>query len=463
MKAIFKNIGPVNKAELELKYLTIIAGANNTGKTYLAYTLYGFLKLMQEPFPLLSDKVFVFDIDNAVKTIRDTGKVQFNINNFNEKVKQIIEQNFRLLPYAISNIFNSSIDYFEDSEFALYPDYPLPDSLKSDLRVKLGRKNEYHMTASFEKDILSFNLIQTDQSIDTQLIKKMIISAFFKLYAYNFPESFILSAERFGISLFYKEIDFTRNRVVETLQQLENKGKINNIESFVFINEASARYAQPIKDNIDYTRDLEFIQKKNSSLMESKLFDNVKEILNGYFKYTNGEIRFISKARKKGKFDIPLHIASSSARGLSDLYFFLKHVAHKDQLLIIDEPESHLDTANQIEMARLLARCVNSGLKVLITTHSDYIIKEFNNLIMLNNNFKGKTDFLKSNKQYSSYDYLKPESVGAYICENGTLTPCNIDNKGMDIRSFDDTIDEINRISDELDFLTDTTDSSSEE
>ena len=29
---------------MELGDLTIIAGRNNTGKTYLAYTLYGFLK-----------------------------------------------------------------------------------------------------------------------------------------------------------------------------------------------------------------------------------------------------------------------------------------------------------------------------------------------------------------------------------------------------------------------------------
>ena len=44
MKATFKNIGPIKKAELELDDLTIIAGQNNTGKTYLVYTLYGFLK-----------------------------------------------------------------------------------------------------------------------------------------------------------------------------------------------------------------------------------------------------------------------------------------------------------------------------------------------------------------------------------------------------------------------------------
>ena len=35
IKATFKNIGPIKNAELELDDLTIIAGQNNTGKTYL--------------------------------------------------------------------------------------------------------------------------------------------------------------------------------------------------------------------------------------------------------------------------------------------------------------------------------------------------------------------------------------------------------------------------------------------
>ena len=44
MKFRFKNLGPIKEADLELGDLTVIAGRNNTGKTYIAYALYGFLK-----------------------------------------------------------------------------------------------------------------------------------------------------------------------------------------------------------------------------------------------------------------------------------------------------------------------------------------------------------------------------------------------------------------------------------
>ncbi len=176
-------------------------------------------------------------------------------------------------------------------------------------------------------------------------------------------------------------------------------------------------------------------------------------MLGGYFEQADKEVRFISKVRKKEQFNIPLYLASTSARGFADLYFYLKHKASKGDILMIDEPESHLHPANQILMARLLAFCVNSGLKVFISTHSDYIIREFNNLIMLSNSFDGKEEFLKNNT-YGEGDFLKPESVSAYICEKGGLTKCKIDKKGMDMPSFDDTIDKINNIADELDYLT---------
>lgn len=50
---------------------------------------------------------------------------------------------------------------------------------------------------------------------------------------------------------------------------------------------------------------------------------------------------------------------------------------------MVDEPELNLHPENQRKVARLLAALVNFGIKVFITTHSDYILKELNTLIML--------------------------------------------------------------------------------
>ena len=453
MKALFKNIGPVKDAELTLSDLTIIAGSNNTGKTWLAYTLYGSLKMFRESLTLMQrNRELPFDIPQAAKKIRDSGRVEFHIENFDKVVQSL----FSFSSDAISTIFSASSDRFKGSEIRLGID---------DLAMARGRLenqivfspagpnggDDAHLSASFENKRLSFSLKEYDLPIKSSVLEQMIFFVFRGLFEKNLPKPFILSAERLGISLFYKELDFAKNRLVEIFQKLKESG-LKDIDSFFMLMEdASSTYAQPVKDNIDYTRSLEFVQKKSSAAGDEKLFGTIKDMMEGYFKYEEGGIRFISKARKKGKFNIPLHLASSSARGLSDLYFFLKHVAQKDHLLIIDEPESHLSTANQIEMARLLARCVNSGLKVLITTHSDYIIKEFNNLIMLGGDFSGKEAFLKKYSGcYGKDDYLKQESMAAYISEKGSLTPCDVDGLGLNIPHFDETIDQINAISNEL-------------
>ena len=252
--------------------------------------------------------------------------------------------------------------------------------------------------------------------------------------------------------LFYKELDFTKNRLVDLLQQIGGERDGSRLSPFLVIDNFAGRYAPPLRDNIDYTRSIADARRSRSEVYEEKLFDGIKDLLGGYFNRSDDEIEFRSTARGARGFNIPLHLASSSARGLSDLYFFLRHTARKNHLLVIDEPESHLDTSNQVLLARLLARFVRAGIKVLVTTHSDYLIKEFNNLIMLNG-LEGRHSSIAGELGYQDDDLLAPESVRAYIAENNTLVECNVDEFGLEMPVFDKTIDDINRVSSTLSSL----------
>jgi len=454
MKAKFKNIGPVHEAELDLKDLTIIAGANNTGKTYLTYTLYGFLRFIREViFSQNMISEIPFDINKASQSILESGSVEYSIKGFEEKSKQVVSGVFRIFPKNIADIFSAPQKDFVKTEFGLYSDIISQGKRESVVRFGLKEKRSYRLTASYVEGILSFKLNPLEPDFHQEAIEDMLVAAFTRLCMPDFPDPFILSSERFGISLFYKELDFTKNRLVETLQKLKDLGSAKNIDPFfLFMEQASSRYAKPIKDNIDFTRDIARIRKQKSELIQSKDFCNkIKKIMGGSFKEKNGEIRFVSTAKKNKYFNIPLHLASSSARGLSDFYFYLAHIASRGQLLIIDEPESHLSPTNQIELARLLALCVNAGVKVFITTHSDYMVKEFNNLVMLSHDFSGKDRFLKKySKHYGDGVFLKPDSVAAYVCENGTLTACEVDQLGLNMPVFDQAIDQINKIANEL-------------
>ena len=454
MKFIFKNLGPIHEAELELGDLTILAGRNNTGKTYVAYALYGFLKMWEEWLEFLEvldelsqESLFPdFSEDKSlVETLISEERVKWSVDRetLHSQRKLIMRRMARdFSEEELAKVFNASDKDFEEASIEVLVEDQFPEHV-THKASKLPSENEFIITYGNGEICLSRSkwgrkpLSASDVSY--------FLSDFYLDFLFpEIPEPFILSAERFGITLFYKELDATKNRLVEIMQEDRKRDRL----SPSLIDKMASRYALPIRDNIDYTRVVPYLSKP-SKLYDSKLFNDIKDMMEGSYRSAgDDEIWFKSKARKGG-FDIPLHIASSSVRELSDLYFFLRHLAKKDQLLIIDEPESHLDTANQIQFARLLARAVNAGLKVLITTHSDYIVKEVNNLLMLGQDFEEKDEVLKKLK-YSEHDFLKPESVRAYVAENNSLTRCTIEKYGIDMPVFDTTIDKINRVSSEL-------------
>ncbi|MHC5823328.1 MAG: AAA family ATPase, partial [Nostoc sp.] len=137
-----------------------------------------------------------------------------------------------------------------------------------------------------------------------------------------------------------------------------------------------------------------------------------------------------------------------------------RHKAQLGDLLMVDEPELNLHPENQRRVARLFAQLVNLGIKVFITTHSDYIIKELNTLIMLNHD-KPHLKRIAEEEGYRAAELISSENIKVYIAEEApiilegkkrktkcqTLTPANIDpDMGIEARSFDTTIETMNRI-----------------
>ena len=459
----FRNLGPIRDATLELGDLTIIAGRNNTGKTYLAYTLYGFLKMWRR-WPGPHDLFFGDEasaafphLEAAVKRLPREGHARFPLS-LAELARQRTAVARRLSAdfseQAISQVFSSRPDDFADASFEVlgHPDEPMPDG-----SYTVGKARSMHelpgisIEIEYDRGHVTMTVDRAHTTLSTSELEYVVAERYaWFLLDDVLPEPFILSAERFGISLFYRELDFTKNQLVDLLQKISDDKTRERASPFLIIDRATSRYALPIKDNIDYTRSIPERRKGKSELHELELFDSIKDMMEGYYGAKGDEIRFISKSRGRGRsFNIPLHIASSSSRGLSDLYFYLRHVARAEHLLIIDEPESHLDTANQIRLARLLAQLVKAGLKVLITTHSDYLIKEINNLVMLSQPMPCKEEAIRKLKYHSS-DWLPPESIRAYVAEKHNLNRCTVDRFGIDMPVFDETIGQINTAANDL-------------
>ena len=112
---------------------------------------------------------------------------------------------------------------------------------------------------------------------------------------------------------------------------------------------------------------------------------------------------------KTGEFT--LEHSSSMVTELAPVILFLKYLIRPGDLLILEEPESHLHPAAQRQLARGIVRLVNAGVQVLITTHSDIIISQVNNLLAL----RQASPELIGQGGFEPEDFLQPEQVGAYL------------------------------------------------
>lgn len=72
----FKNVGKINKGHLSLSDITIITGENNTGKTYITYSIYGlFLNLENKLEITPEQKIFSSVVNEYITSFFNEDKV----------------------------------------------------------------------------------------------------------------------------------------------------------------------------------------------------------------------------------------------------------------------------------------------------------------------------------------------------------------------------------------------------
>ena len=107
---------------------------------------------------------------------------------------------------------------------------------------------------------------------------------------------------------------------------------------------------------------------------------------------------------------LPLMNASSMVSEIAPIVLFLRHVVGPDSVLIIEEPESHLHPAMQVEFTRQLAAMVRSGVRLIVTTHSEWVLEELANTV--------KRSALSATRRraIAGTDVaLPPDDVGAWL------------------------------------------------
>ena len=110
------------------------------------------------------------------------------------------------------------------------------------------------------------------------------------------------------------------------------------------------------------------------------------------------------------KDSLALMNASSMVSELAPVVLYLRYRVGPGNVLIVEEPELSLHPAMQVELIRQLAALVQSGIRVIITTHSEWVLEELANIVRRSRLPSGERDKLEHGDCA-----LRSDQVGAWL------------------------------------------------
>ena len=167
-----------------------------------------------------------------------------------------------------------------------------------------------------------------------------------------------------------------------------------------------------LADFLEQLIELGDIPRRRSNLNSTLAKRLEAEILGGAVRSERSETGYPSfYYRPDGwKGDLPLMNTSSMVSELAPVVLYMRHVVQRGDVLIIEEPESHLHPAMQVAFTRLLASAVRSGIRIIVTTHSEWVLEALANLVRLSGVPKGKRVGIDGSDLA-----LTPDEVGAWL------------------------------------------------
>lgn len=430
MKLRFRNLGVIDEAVIDVtKPFIVFTGPNGTGKTYLSY-------LLSELPQYLGGTFLSFihnDKNNILRTLFDPARLRNEPSITGTLDPQKLYTLFQSALSSIEKHVLKSLNIQQKNKSSL--SIEIATTLKEwtkelyNLQLDCGfflqlRKNsksyDYKVTL---RDGFSISRIRKDE-------EPFEMSLFFaSIFFGGASNASMFTAERTGISLFSKELAV--GRLKANSQMLP------------------PRYPAPISTELAEAEDRASYRKRVSGF-EDLAAEIESMILKGDVRTnTEGELQI----KIGGRF-YDVSAASSTVKALADIVFYVRHRAYKMSRLIIDEPEIHLHPDNQIILTRIFAKMINRGLRLTISTHSDYIIRELNNLIMLHYSGEGFLD--KANSLgYEMADSLEAGMIQPYLFEwksNGRVRtrPIKVEKDGFSVKSIDEAIAKLNAAADKL-------------
>jgi predicted ATPase len=362
------NIGPIKKADIDLKPLVVFVGPNNTGKSLLATVLHVALTRHNGPRLRLSAE----DADLLSAAIDSPGELPQRVRTLvDEALNETLEHYTARLPQGFSRAAGmpvtelvnkarkrGSIASIEVS--SLYPAWRV--------RIRIGARvaatvedspNPLEAWSAISRNRLH-EILSSSSLVRSSRFRSAVAAACFR----EAPRrSWYLPAARTGFMQSYKVLAATliRGASYDESEEVGTPGISGVIADFVGeLLELDSSELAPYAEEADRLE---------------------HEVLHGQIALLAGApTDDIVYRTQEG--DYPLSRTSSMISELAPIVLYLRYILRADDLLIIEEPEAHLHPGAQVAFARCLVRLVNRGLRVLLTTHSEFFLQQLSNAIV---------------------------------------------------------------------------------
>jgi len=366
MRLRLENIGIIETADVEINGLTLIAGNNDSGKSTIGKVVYALTKSFED-FEKNYERGLSIKLDTYLRHFYILFRKSIDLGKYPEVLKFMDE--FRYY----RRIDNKKLFELIENNENLLSGIDMDDENKTEI-IKMF--NEIKILYQ-EKETRNSKIINSIRTIFKSEFSNQITNIF-----ENEGRIEVCEGENKIINLTIKD-----NKIIG--------GKSSSIIDEIFPFDSSVFIETPLvlaykadlkRSNIYHVRDLLFkLMKPNLNKVRTELNTrqtelNISEIVGGevYFDEETDQFSFMKTVGHK---NVQINIANS-ASGIKSfgILQILENAEefNKNLLLIIDEPEVHLHPGWQVEYAKILIKLVENGVKVLVTSHSPYLIEAIN-------------------------------------------------------------------------------------
>lgn len=438
MNIIINNFGIIQNADIDISPLNIFIGSNSSGKSFAARLIHCF---NCNDIPNVDEDLFIYLEDYLSNNDEPINQKLFQyiqtqpkLNStplkipFNE-IQPIINE--VVLKY-LSNIFKSKIE----DEFDLSLD-DLINSTQSDFKIningceliKRGGENLVFKTKSIPiTEKINTGKLALSFDNDSNLFIN-IESMLFNITELNDVKSFLMIVLTMIANSIFKDICLKNSYYLIAERSdlvMDNKALTRRIQDKSYFSKNQIDILSKIYGTDSsqkgefYDLGCEFDKEFSGYLVDIKY--------NGF----NNEISYTDEDTNQ---EVSSKMLSTSIHEMALLSIYLKYVVKKGDLLIIEEPEAHLHPKNQRVLVKYIVRAVNRGLKVMLTTHSDYIIEQFNNFVRLNSI---GLDSVEEEFNYTHEDILNHDDISIYTFKRSSKKQFIADRIDINETGFDE-------------------------